>query len=344
MKLTPFVAAAAALTAGLVGQANTNPAHADEVNIYSYRQEFLIRPFLNEFTDETGVKVNVVFAKKGMLERLKAEGMNSPADLVLTTDISRLHALAEADVLQPVKTPTLNENVPAEFRHADGLWYALTLRARILYVSKHRVQQGAISTYEELADPKWKGRICMRSAKHVYNRGLLAAMIAAHGEEAARQWAEGLKANLARKPQGNDRAQVKAVKEGLCDVALGNSYYYGKMKFNDEKPEQKEWAAAVRPVFATIKGEGTHVNISGMAMTKSSKNRDAAVKLMEFLTSETAQNMYASANYEYPVNPDVKVDPEVASWGELDAADISLQRIAELSPAAIKIFHEVGIH
>jgi iron(III) transport system substrate-binding protein len=340
-KTLPMVALAAA--SGLSMIASAKPAMADEVNIYSLRQEFLIRPFLDKFTDATGIKVNVVFAKEGILERLKAEGMNSPADLVLTTDISRLDALAAAGVLQPVTSEALNANIPAQFRQPDGLWFGLTKRARIIYVSKDRVPAGAITTYEDLADPKWRGKICMRSSKHVYNRGLLAAMIAAHGEDGARKWAEGLKANLARKPQGNDRAQVKAVNEGQCDIALGNNYYFGKMKFNDEKPEQKQWAAAVNPVFPNRDGRGTHVNISGMAMTKSSKNADATRRLMEFLSGEVAQSMYAAVNYEYPVNPNVPTDPEVASWGELKADKVSLQKIADLSPRAIEIFHEVGI-
>ncbi|MEQ9640976.1 MAG: Fe(3+) ABC transporter substrate-binding protein [Alphaproteobacteria bacterium] len=317
---------------------------ADEVNVYSYRQEFLIRPFLDKFTAATGIKVNVVFAESGMLERLKAEGMNSPADLVLTVDIARLDALAEAQVLQPVETDTLKANIPAQYRHPDGLWYGLTTRARLIYASKERVPEGAIASYEDLADPKWKGRICMRTSKHVYNRALLAAMIAAHGEDKARAWATALKDNQARKPQGNDRAQIKAVMEGVCDIALGNNYYYGKMKFNDQKPEQKQWAAAVRPVFPNQSGRGTHVNISGVALTKASKHRDAAVKLMEFLSGDVAQEMYASVNYEYPVKAAVAWNPEVASWsgGRFKVDSVSLQKLAELSPVAVKMYNEVG--
>tara|TARA_R110002167_G_scaffold82073_2_gene224170 strand:+ start:491 stop:1519 length:1029 start_codon:yes stop_codon:yes gene_type:complete len=316
---------------------------ADEVNVYSYRQEFLIRPFLDKFTAETGIKVNVVFAEKGLLERLQAEGDNSPADLVLTVDIARLNALAEADVLQPVESAKLAANVPAQYRHPDGLWYGLSMRARILYVSNERVKPGEITTYEELADPKWKGRICMRSSKHVYNRALLASMIAAHGEEKAAMWVEGLKTNMARKPQGNDRGQVKAIKEGLCDIGIGNNYYYGKMKFNDEKPEQQAWAAAVNLVFPNAADRGTHINISGVGMTKSSKHRAAALKLMEFLSDNEAQRMYAAVNYEYPVKPGVPVDPEVASWGTLKPDTLPLQTIAENSPKAVMLFQQVGL-
>jgi iron(III) transport system substrate-binding protein len=337
-------AARALLSAAACAVAVAATAEAAEVNIYSYRQEFLIRPFLDRFTEETGIKVNVVFAETGMAERLKAEGMNSPADLVLTVDIARLDELTEAGVLQPVTTSTLTANVPESYRHPEGLWYGLTKRARLIFASKERVPEGTITTYEELADPKWRGKICMRSAKHVYNRALLAAMIAAHGEEKAKQWAAGLKDNQARKPQGSDRSQVKAVMEGACDLALGNNYYYGLMKFNDEQPEQKEWAASVYPIFPNQDGRGTHVNISGVGLTKASKNRDAAIRLMEFLSGDEAQRMYAAQNFEYPVKVGVPWNEEVASWsgGAFKTDSVSLQKIAELSPVAVKIFNEVG--
>ncbi len=335
-------ARAGAVLAGILAVGTAIAAHAAEVNVYSYRQEFLIRPFLDKFTDETGIRVNVVFAKTGILERLKAEGMNSPADLVLTVDVSRLDALAKADLLQPINSPVLSKHIPAQYRHPENLWFGLTTRSRVIYYAKDRVKESELSTYEDLADPKWKGRICMRTSKHIYNRALMASMIAAHGEADAKNWAMGLKENMARKPSGNDRAQVKAVKEGVCDIALGNNYYYGKMKFNDKKPEQKEWAAAVNMFFPNQSDRGTHVNISGVAMTKSSKNSDQAQQLMEFLSGEAAQQMYASVNYEYPVNPGVAWDSEVKSWGTFKADTVSLQTIADNAPSAIKIFNEVG--
>lgn len=318
-------------------------ALAGEVNVYSYRQEFLMRPFIDAFTKTTGIKVNIVFAKTGMLERLKAEGRNSPADLVLTEDVSRLDALVNADLVQPVTSPALLANIPLQYRHPRGLWFGLTTRARIIYYAKERVRAEEIRRYEDLAEPRWKGRVCMRTAKHVYNRALLASMIAAHGEDGALQWAKGLKGNLARKPQGSDRAQVKAIKEGICDVAIGNHYYYGKMKFNDDKPEQKEWAAAVGLVFPNQGDRGTHVNISGVAMTKSSKNHGEAIKLMEFLSSVAVQDMYARINYEYPVNPLAAWDPEVASWGRYRADTESLQTIADLSPKAVALSNAAGL-
>lgn len=315
---------------------------ADEVNLYSYRQPFLIKPFLKEFTAKTGIDVNVVFAKKGMLERLKREGANSPADAILTTDISRLKAHADADLLGTSSSPLIEQNVPAQYRDPKGRWVGLTLRARLLAVAKDRVKEGAIKTYEDLADPEWKGRICVRKGGHVYNRALVASLIAHHGEEKAEQLVKKIVANFARKPQGNDRAQAKAVFEGVCDVAIMNNYYFGKMKFNDKKPEQKKWASSLRLVFPNQEGRGTHVNVSGAAVTKHAKNASNAIKLIEFLSDSFAQNMYASTNYEYPVNPNVDWSNEVSSWGRFKADALSLGKIAELSPAAQKLIDRAG--
>ncbi|MFQ5953660.1 MAG: Fe(3+) ABC transporter substrate-binding protein [Kiloniellales bacterium] len=313
-----------------------------EVNLYSYRQEFLIRPLLDAFTEETGIKVNVVFARTGMLERLKAEGENTPADVVLTVDIARLQAIADAGLLQPVKSAVLETNIPAPYRDPSGLWFGLTTRARVIYYAKDRVDPAELSTYEDLADPKWRGRLCARSGKHAYNRALVASMIAAHGEAKARAWVEGLVANFARKPQGNDRAQVKALMQGVCDIALGNTYYMGKMKTNDEHPEQKAWAAAARIFFPNQDGRGTHVNLSGAGVTKWAKRRAGAIRLIEFLSGDAAQRLYASQNFEYPVKDGVAWQAEVASWGRFKADTVGLSRIAELSPAAVRIINQAG--
>ncbi len=333
---------AAALAVGALPSPGVSATAAEEVNVYSYRQEFLIRPLLDRFTSETGIRVNVVFAKTGMIERLKAEGRHSPADLVLTSDIARLNALVKADLARPVRSEKLRAAVPAAFRHPGDLWFGLTMRARVIYYARGRVAADAISRYEDLADEKWRGRVCVRSSRHYYNQALLASMIVALGREKAEAWARGLLANLARKPQGGDRSQVKAIKEGLCDVAIGNHYYYGVMKFNDKRPEQKQWAAAVGLVFPNQGDRGTHVNLSGMAMTRSAPNAEAARRLMEFLAGAEAQAIYASTNYEYPVNPAVPWDGEVASWGRFRPDDQSLQRIAETAPEALRIFDRVG--
>ena len=331
------------LSAVIAGSAMVaQPVHAaDEVNLYSYRQPFLIKPLLAKFTNETGIKVNVVFAKKGMLEKIKAAGDNNPADAVLTVDIGRLYALKQAGVFDSVQSDVLNANVPANLRDPNGLWFGLTQRARIAMVSKDRVKEGELTTYEELADPKYKGRICIRSGKNAYNVALIASMIAHKGEAEAKKWLEGLKANLARKPQGNDRAQAKAVYEGVCDVAIAYTYYMGAMATNEKKPEQKKWAQAVRINFMNQDGRGTHVNISGAGVLKGAKNRDAAVKLVEWLSGKEAQAIYAEVNHEYPVHKDVKPSALVASWGTFKADDLGMEELAKLREAATKLVDEV---
>ncbi|OHC77846.1 MAG: iron ABC transporter substrate-binding protein [Rhodospirillales bacterium RIFCSPLOWO2_01_FULL_65_14] len=318
----------AALTLVAFG-ATAGLAASNEVNLYSYRQPFLINPMLDAFTKETGIKVNVVYAKSGVLEKLKAEGANSPADVILTVDVARLNDIAAAGLLQPVKSATLEKNIPAHYREPNGLWFGLTTRARVIFVSKARVKEGQIKSYEDLTDPKWKGRICTRSGKHPYNISLIASVIAHKGEKGAETWLKGLSANLARKPQGNDRAQAKAILEGVCDAALANTYYMGAMATNDKQPEQKTWADAVRIVFPNQGDRGTHVNISGAAVTKSAKNRDNAIKLLEFLSGDTAQKLYAAKNFEYPVKVGVEWDPVVASWGRFEADKLNLTDVAK---------------
>ncbi len=314
-------------------------ASADgEVNIYSYRQAYLLEPLLNAFEEETGIKANVVFAKKGLAERLEREGRNSPADVVMTVDISRINDLVERDLVASLENDTLANNIPENLRHPDGKWFALTTRGRLIFASKDRVEEGEITTYEELADDKWDNRICTRSGKHPYNIALISSMIAHHGEEETEKWLEGVKDNLARKPQGGDRDQIKAIAEGVCDLAIGNSYYYGNM-LNDEN--QREAAEAVRLVFPNADGRGTHVNISGIQLTKSAPNRDNAIKLMEFLSTEEAQRIYAEANTEYPANPDVSPSGQVAEWGDINPDQLSLQEIAENRNAAVKLVDRV---
>ncbi|GAA6162362.1 Fe(3+) ABC transporter substrate-binding protein [Pelagimonas sp. KU-00592-HH] len=314
------------------------PVVAEEVNVYSYRQPELIKPLTDAFTAETGIKVNVAYLKKGMVERMQAEGKRSPADLVLTVDISRLAAVVNAGLTQAVESDTLNANVPAQYRDPDNQWYGLTTRARIVYASKDRVAEGEVTTYEDLADPKWKGRICTRSGTHAYNVALTSAVVHHHGEEGAAKWLEGIKANLARKPQGNDRAQVKAIWAGECDIAIGNTYYMGKMLADEE---QKAWADSVNVLFPTFENAGTHVNISGVAMAKHAPNPEAALKMMEFLTSPQAQEIYAKANYEYPIAPGTSPDPLVKGWGEFTADDVNLMTLAGNRPAALKITETV---
>ncbi len=307
---------------------------AAEVNIYSSRQPQLIDPILDAFTAETGIGTNVVFLKSGIIERLKAEGKRSPADIILTTDIANLSATVNAGVTQAVNSDVINANVPSTYRDPEGNWFGLTMRARIAYTSKDRVLDGELTSFEELADPKWAGRICIRSGLHDYNIALLSAMISHHGEQEAAAWLDGVKANLARKPQGNDRAQIKAVWAGECDVAIGNTYYMGKMLSD---PGQVPWAESVNLIFPTIGNNGAHINVSGMAMTSAAPNADDALKLMEFLTSAEAQRIYAELNYEYPLLDIVEVSELVQSWGTFTADNTPLVDISNFRGDAIKM-------
>ncbi|WP_374646720.1 Fe(3+) ABC transporter substrate-binding protein [Tabrizicola sp.] len=315
------------------------PALAQEINVYSHRQPELIQPLVDAFTAETGIAVNVAFVDKGMAERLVAEGDRSPADLVLTVDIARLLQIAEAGVLQPVQSDVLEANIPETLRDPNDLWFGLTSRARIVYAAKDRVQPGEVTTYEDLASDKWKGRICSRSGLSDYNIALLGAVIVHHGEEEATKWAEGLKANLARKPEGGDRDQVKAIAAGECDIAIGNTYYIGQMLAD---PEQAPAAEAVTIVFPTFENGGTHLNISGVAMTKSAPNKENALKFMEWLTSDEAQKIYAETNYEFPVKPGVERSELVKGWGDFTPDSTPLSDIAAARPAAVKIMETVN--
>lgn len=318
---------------------SASPAFAsDVVNIYSFRQPFLIQPILTDFTKQTGIKTNVVFAKKGLIERVKREGKHSKADLVLTSNFSALIQLEDLNLTQSIKSDRIKNNIPASYRDSDGQWVALTKRVRNVYSSKERLGALPELTYEDLANPQYKGQICTRSGKHPYNLGLVASMIAHHGEEKTKTWLEGVKANLARKPQGNDRAQVKAVKEGLCNLALGNSYYLGKMLQDDE---QKAWAESVYINFPNQQNRGSHINVSGAVITKYAKNPDNALKLIEFMSETRAQNMYASVNMEYPVKQGVELSSLVASWGSFKEDGLALDEISKYRPLALKLIDEV---
>ncbi len=314
---------------------------AGQVNIYSYRQTSLIKPLLSAFTKESGIRTKIIFAKKGLAERIAAEGKNSPADILLSVGIGKLAGAKEKGITQSVLSPVISANIPARFRDPEGHWIGLTTRARVIFASKERIKQTAI-TYEELADPKWKGRICTRSGQHVYSIGLFASLIAHHGAEWTENWLRAVKNNLARKPSGNDRKQVKAIFSGECDLALGNTYYMGKMQTNDKEPAQKEWAASVKVLFPNSEGRGTHVNISGVSLAKYAPNRANAIKLLEFLSSAKAQQIYAESNFEYPVKPGVPTSKLVDSWGTFKPDEIGLDKIAKFRRMASELVDKVG--
>ena len=317
-------------------------ALAESLGIYTHRQPFLLEPILEAYTKKTGVEFQTVYAPKGLAARLKAEGERTEADLVLTVDISRIKELADTGLLAPLASDILNKHVPSYLRDTNDRWTALSLRARIIAVSKERVGKQAITTIEDLASPKWQGRVCSRKGSHVYNRAVLASLIAHNGEEAAKNWTLGLVDNLARRPQGNDRAQAKAIYSGQCDVALMNTYYYGKMKFAKDKPEQQKWADSIEIAFFNQDGRGQHVNISAAGITQGSKRKELARAFLEWVTSEEAQQIYTKVNFEYPVNPNARLSEEVASWGAFKMDMLPMNVIAENSPQAQRIINETG--
>jgi iron(III) transport system substrate-binding protein len=332
-----------ALTLGLSLSATHLPlAHAGDapsgdVNIYSFREPELINPLIEAFAAKTGIKAHVIFAKEGLIERVAAEGQNSPADVLLTNEFGLLIQAKAAGVTQPVTSDVLTKALAPNLRDSDNRWFALTRRARVIYASKERVAQTSI-TYEELADPKWKGKICTRSGQHTYNISLIASMIANVGPEKAEVWLTGLKNNLARKPSGGDRDGVRDVQAGLCDLAIGNTYYMAAMLKN---PEQQAWANSVNMLFPNAQDRGTHVNISGVAMAAHAPNKAAALQFMEYLVSPEAQQIYAEGNGEYPAVEGVKPSTLVASWGPLKADPLPLSKLAELRKAASELVDKV---
>ncbi|QRM54292.1 Fe(3+) ABC transporter substrate-binding protein [Sinorhizobium sp. BG8] len=340
--MRPLTNALAAGTLILAATGLASGAHADgEVNVYSYRQPDLIKPLLDAFQKETGVTANVLFLDKGLVERIQAEGANSPADVILTVDISRLTEAKDAGVTQSVKSEIIDSDIPAQYRDPDGNWFGLTTRGRVVYASKERVPETEI-TYEDLADPKWKGRICTRDGQHSYNIGLFASMLARHGEAETEKWLTGLKNNLAKKPDGSDRDQAKAIFAGECDIALGNTYYVGLMMTNEKEPEQKEWASAIKVLFPNSNDRGTHVNISGMAMAKNAPNKENAQKLMDFLASGEAQEIYAEQVFEYPVMPGKEPADIVKGFGQIKPDTLPLSEIAANRKKASELVDKVG--
>lgn len=338
----PFLASLlrAAATVGLA--ASATPAVAD-VTLYTTREPGLIQPILEQFTKDTGIKANTVFVKDGLLERVKAEGEKSPADVLMTVDIGNLIDLVQGGVTQPIESKVLNEVIPANLRGKDGHWYTLSMRDRVAYVSNDIDVKEL--TYESLADPKWKGKFCTRSGQHPYNTGLIAAFIAHNGVEAAEQWLRGLKANLGRKPTGGDRDVARDILGGICDVGIANAYYVGRMKNSEPGSDARKWGDAihvVRPTFANEASKGTHVNISGAAVARHAPNKDDAIKLLEYLVSEQAQYLYANANYEYPVREGVELDPVVASFGKLVVDPLPLSEIAKYRKQASELVDKVG--
>lgn len=317
-------------------------AAEEEVNVYSARKENLIKPLLDRFTEETGIQVNLVTGKAdALLKRLQSEGKNSPADLLITTDAGRLHRAKASGVTQATRLPGDDERIPVMFRDPEGHWYGLSLRARpILYV-RGKVDPAELSTYEALADPQWKKRICIRSSDNIYNQSLVASMIAADGSEKVEAWAKGFVGNFARPPRGGDRDQIKAAAAGVCDIAIANTYYFAAM-IDSKDQAQRAAAAKLRVFWPDQAGRGTHVNISGAAVTRSARNRDNAIRLIMFLLNDESQQWYADINGEYPVRPDIPVNPTLESWGNFRMDTLNLGRLGELNPDAVRLMDRAG--
>ena len=322
--------------------ASSSWADGNEVNIYSARKEALIKPLLDQFTEKTGIRVNLVTGKAdALLARLKSEGKLSPADVLLTTDAGRLHRAKEAELLQPVKSSYLEENIPQHLRDSDNQWFGLSTRARPIMYSLERVKPSELSSYEALAKPEFKGRICIRSSSNIYNQSLIASMLAADGAEKTAAFLKPFVKNFAQPPKGGDRDQIKAVANGICDIAIANTYYLaGMLNSNDEA--QQTAASKVKVFWPNQDGRGTHINVSGAGVLKAAKNRDNAVKLIEFMATAKSQSWYAQTNNEYPVRKGVAYSPLLESWGSFKADQLNLSQLGELNADAVKLMDKVG--
>jgi len=317
-------------------------AQAQEVNVYSARQEALIMPLLERFKAETGIGFNLITAKADeLLKRLESESRSTPADVFITTDAGRLQRAKEAGVLQAVDNPVLNARIPANLRDSENYWFGLSQRARVIFYAKDRVDPAELSTYEALAEPRWKGRICIRSSGNIYNQSLVASMIEAHGVEQTEKWARGLVANFARKPAGGDTDQLRAAAAGQCDIAIANTYYYGRLASSD-KPADQEVASALGVFWPNQGDRGTHVNVSGGAVTLHAKHPENAQRLLEFLVNAESQTWYAEVNNEYPVVADAKTSALLESWGEFKSDSLNLSRLGENNRAAVQLMDRAG--
>ena len=338
-------AAALVLLCGAFWAPSARSADDDRsVNIYSARKEALILPILERFHDQTGIEFSLVTGKAdALLKRLRMEGEASPADVFITVDAGRLHRAKEAGVLQKIGSDSIDAAVPAHLRDADGFWVALSKRARTIIYARDRVDATALSTYEGLADPTWKGRICIRSSGNIYNQSLVASMIEASGVEQTEAWAEALVGNFARPPAGGDTDQLRAVAAGECDVAVANTYYFGRLAASSKEEDQA--VAAALKVFWPNQGEGdrgVHMNVSGVGITASAQNRESAIRLLEFLVSPEAQTWYAEVNHEYPVVPGVAASETLESFGAFNEDTLNLTALGANNRQAVELMDRAG--
>lgn len=324
------------MSLGCLAALLNHSAYAEEVVVYSARIEQLIKPMFDAFTKESGIKVKYTTDNEGaLLARLQAEGKNSPADMLITADAGNLWAASQAKLLKPVQSDVLENNIPAHLRDPQREWFGLSIRARTLVYNTKKVKPEELSTYEGLADSKWNKRLCLRTSKKVYNQSLVAMMIAEHGETETEKIVKGWIANLATDPLSDDTRALEFVAAGKCDVTLVNTYYFGRLM-------KKDPALPLAIFWPNQNGSGVHVNISGAGVTRYSRNEKAAIKLLEFLSSDKAQNLFADVNMEYPVNPKIAVEPFVASWGSFKQNPMNLSKAGELQTTAVKLMDRAG--
>ncbi|WP_294134720.1 Fe(3+) ABC transporter substrate-binding protein [Pseudohongiella sp.] len=315
---------------------------AAEVNVYSAREENLIKPILDRFSEQTGITVNLITGGADeLITRMDLEGANSPADVLLTVDVGRLHRAEEMGLLQPVESDVLTSLVPEQYRDAEGHWFSVSLRSRVIVYDKERVDPAELSTYEDLADPKWAGKICIRSSSNIYNQSLTASLVSHHGAEATEEWARGLVANMARNPQGGDRDQIAAVAIGQCELAVVNTYYLAGM-LNATSADQQEQAQAVAVFWPNQDGRGAHINVSGAGVSEHAPNRAEAIQLLEYMVSDEAQIWYAETNNEYPIRPDIPVSDTLESWGEFKADPVALDQLGIHNTEAVRVMDRAG--
>jgi iron(III) transport system substrate-binding protein len=315
---------------------------AGVVNVYSHRHYASDKKLFAAFEKESGIQVRVVKAAADQLiERLASEGASSPADLLITADVGRLWRADSKGLLQSVQSESVSAAVPANLRHPEGHWFGLTKRARVIVYDRERVTPGDLSTYAALTEPQWAGRVLVRSSANLYNQSLLASVVAHDGRDGAKAWAEGMVANFARPPKGSDRDQMKAIAAGVGDVAIVNTYYVGLL-MNSRVDEERAIGERMGVFFPNQGGRGAHINISGAGVTAHAPNRDNAVALLEFLVSDEAQQVFASANYEFPVKPGIEVGEPLASWGDFEADALPLSALGEHQATAVEVFDEAG--
>ena len=313
-----------------------------QINVYSHRHYDSDKILFKKFTDQTGIKINVIKGSADQLiERLISEGNNSPADILLTVDAGRLHRAKMAGIFQPIESQMLNNNVPSSMRDPDGYWFGLTVRARVIVYSKDRIKPSELSTYEDLAKSKWKGKIAVRSSSNIYNQSLMASIIEANGSRKALSWAKSVRKNMARAPRGSDRDQARAVAAGLADVAIMNTYYLGILA-NSSDSKDRNVFKKVSVFFPNQEGRGTHINISGGGITKSSKNKEDAIKFLEFLTSTESQKIFGNVNYEYPIKIETNKSDLLKSWGPFKPDNLNLSILGIRNSEAVKLFDKAG--